>query len=438
MAARRALARRAFSFTASPSVNSALETTTLATGSTVASLPYSGPVVSMGVSADVGSRKETAETSGVSSLIAKAKLLEYKASIEALGGTLSTLVTRETTTYTATVLKESAGKAAEVLVKCAMSPPSATAFGEATCAASAEVAAATYDALIMEELHSCAFLDTQMGAPVSGTTASVSGLTSAAAATFFASTAGPLKGVAVGAGAELAAALKAAPAAGSAAVVPAAEPAIFTGSDKKIVFESYPEATIALAYEFPTLDSEFAAACMLMPEILGMLCPGESSIDPINLHAKMARDLAEQGISTSTPFYIPYKDTALFGFKVTCKDTKVDDAMWYSMNNLVRLCYDVTEVEMVRAKIAFKSKMAAACASPEGACATVLAPFSALGVALSPGEICAQVDAVALDDVKKTAYKFIHDNDHALAACGPLHELPDYNWVRSASYNYHY
>ncbi|CAM9869143.1 unnamed protein product, partial [Choristocarpus tenellus] len=30
--------------------------------------------------------------------------------------------------------------------------------------------------------------------------------------------------------------------------------------------------------------------------------------------------------------------------------------------------------------------------------------------------------------------EFINDQDHALAAVGPIHELPDYNWIRRRSY----
>ena len=66
------------------------------------------------------------------------------------------------------------------------------------------------------------------------------------------------------------------------------------------------------------------------------------------------------------------------------------------------------------------------------------ADLATLGRALPPAELIARIDQVDLAAIKATAYKFIHDNDHALAAIGPLHELPDYNWVRTASYNYHY
>ena len=48
-------------------------------------------------------------------------------------------------------------------------------------------------------------------------------------------------------------------------------------------------------------------------------------------------------------------------------------------------------------------------------------------------EMLDRIDAVETADVQEAAYTFIHDNDHALAAVGPIHELPDYNWVRRRS-----
>ncbi|KAJ1461525.1 Metalloenzyme, LuxS/M16 peptidase-like protein [Pelagophyceae sp. CCMP2097] len=434
--------QRAFSFLGSPLTSASVELSTLPNGVVIASQPWAGPVVSMGVYNEVGSRIESAQTSGMCALISKAKLLEFTPAIEAMGGRLNSVVTRDGTSYTATVLKESAAAAAAVLAKCLSAPVSADKFAAAAAATVDDIKDATFDETIIEELHSCAFLDTQLGAPVRGTAGSVAALTAADAAPFFTATYGtsPLRAVGVGAGAELAAALADAKAAPAGGLALAKGKPMFTGSDKKISFDSYPVATVTVAYEFPAMDSEYGPAAVLMPELMGFVVPESlSGIDPINVHAKCARELAAQEcILAFEPFYTAYKDTALFGFKYVCKDTNVEDAMWYTMNNMVRLCYEVTDVELARAKEAYATKMRAACASPEGLVGAIAPTMLLLGAPLSPAELVARVETVTLEDIKKTAYKFIHDNDHACAACGPLHELPDYSWVRSASYNYHY
>ena len=56
------------------------------------------------------------------------------------------------------------------------------------------------------------------------------------------------------------------------------------------------------------------------------------------------------------------------------------------------------------------------------------------GRRMTPAEIFSRIDAVSAEDIKATAAKFINDQDHALAAVGGIHELPDYNWVRRHSY----
>lgn len=53
---------------------------------------------------------------------------------------------------------------------------------------------------------------------------------------------------------------------------------------------------------------------------------------------------------------------------------------------------------------------------------------------MSIAEVFARIDAVTPEDVKATAKKVINDNDHALAAVGPIYELPDYNWIRRRSH----
>lgn len=56
------------------------------------------------------------------------------------------------------------------------------------------------------------------------------------------------------------------------------------------------------------------------------------------------------------------------------------------------------------------------------------------GRRLSLAETFARIDAITADDVKATAAHVVNDQDHALAAIGPIHGLPDYNWIRRRSY----
>jgi processing peptidase subunit beta len=66
------------------------------------------------------------------------------------------------------------------------------------------------------------------------------------------------------------------------------------------------------------------------------------------------------------------------------------------------------------------------------------AQISTVGCVMSLAEPLARVDALDMADVKSAASEVINDQDHALAAIGGIHELPDYNWIRRHSYMLRY
>ena len=53
-------------------------------------------------------------------------------------------------------------------------------------------------------------------------------------------------------------------------------------------------------------------------------------------------------------------------------------------------------------------------------------------------EALARVKTLTMANVKATAGKVINDQNHALAAIGGIHELPDYKWIRRHSYMLRY
>ena len=65
--------------------------------------------------------------------------------------------------------------------------------------------------------------------------------------------------------------------------------------------------------------------------------------------------------NTITNLYLS-QDTGLFGIYLVAPDNKLDDAMWYTLDNLVRLCYNVTDEEVARAKTQLKANLYASCA----------------------------------------------------------------------------
>ena len=197
------------------------------------------------------------------------------------------------------------------------------------------------------------------------------------------------------------------------------------------------EAHIALAFEGASWTSEYAFPLMLMQTILGSW--DRTGAVGRNGASKLAQQLSEFDCAHSfMTFNTCYKDTGLFGIYITAADNKLDDCMWYTMDNLVRLCHNVSDEEVDRAKTQLKANMMMQLDSFSLTADDIGRQMLTYGRRMSPAETFQRIDALSTADVKATANKFINDEDHALSAVGPIFELPDYNWIRRRSYWHRY
>jgi len=223
------------------------------------------------------------------------------------------------------------------------------------------------------------------------------------------------------------------PTAPAGAVDTAYDPAIFTGSDVRIRFDSDDTAHVALAFEGASWTSEYAFPLMIMQTMLGSY--NRASGLGKNAASKMCQEVAEHELAHSiTTFNTCYKDTGLFGIYAIAPDNKLDDLLWYVMSNLVRLVHSPSDEEIERAKVNLKATMLMGLDGNSNVAEDIGRQLLTYGRRMTPAEIFSRIDSVTAADVKATAAKFINDQDHALAAVGGIHELPDYNWIRRHSY----
>ena len=94
------------------------------------------------------------------------------------------------------------------------------------------------------------------------------------------------------------------------------------------------------------------------------------------------------------------------------------------------MCHDVSEHRLRRAKVDTKMKLLRSVDGTAANAANMARNVMYNGRDIPLAEMFARVDAVTVDAVNATGLEFIDDNDHAMAAVGPLHGLPDYNWIR--------
>jgi processing peptidase subunit beta len=201
----------------------------------------------------------------------------------------------------------------------------------------------------------------------------------------------------------------------------------------RVRFDSMGMAHLAIAFEGASWTSEYAFPLMLMQTMLGSY--DRASGMGKNSASRMCQEIAinECAHSVST-FNTCYKDTGLFGIYAVAPDNKLDDLMWHVMNNLVRLVHTPSDEEVERAKVNLKATMLMALDGHSNVAEDIGRQLLTYGRRMTPAEIFSRIEAVTTADIKATAAKFINDQDHALAAVGGIHELPDYNWIRRHSY----
>eukprot|EP00591_Stephanopyxis_turris_P003719 CAMPEP_0195524756 /NCGR_PEP_ID=MMETSP0794_2-20130614/24782_1 /TAXON_ID=515487 /ORGANISM="Stephanopyxis turris, Strain CCMP 815" /LENGTH=467 /DNA_ID=CAMNT_0040655045 /DNA_START=115 /DNA_END=1515 /DNA_ORIENTATION=+ len=421
--------------------------TTMDSGLRVASETVMGSeTATVGVWIDAGSRYETAANNGAAHFLEhmafkgtqKRTQQQLEVEIENMGGHLNAYTSREQTVYFAKVFKHDVGNAVEILSDILLNSK----LDEAAIHRERDVILREMsevnkqqEELVLDHLHATAFQGTGLGRTILGPEENIRSLTRDDLKGYIDTHYTAPRMVIAGAGAinheelcEMAdthfGALPTVPKNG---VEIAMEPAVFTGSDIRVKFDSDNMAHVALAFESASWTSEYAFPLMLMQTILGSY--DRASGLGKNVASKMCQEIAggELAHSIST-FNTCYKDTGLFGIYTVAPDNKLDDLFWYTLSNLVRLVHNVSPEEMERAKTNLKATMLMGLDGNSNIAEDIGRQMLTYGRRMTPAEIFSRIDAISADDINATAAKFINDQDHALAAVGGIHELPDYNW----------
>ncbi|KAI9319025.1 Metalloenzyme, LuxS/M16 peptidase-like protein [Dichotomocladium elegans] len=405
-------------------------TTVLSNGLTIATEESSGPAT-VGVYIGAGSRSETKQTSGAANLVQRVASQNAKV----VGGELTSGTTHDQTFYTAKTLD--AAKSVDILAGLVQNLKFDNL--EAQRAAVLNQTPSMED-VVFEHLHATAFQGTSLGLPVAGL--NVENLTEQDLSNFVREHYTADRIVLAGAGnvdhdtlVKLAEKSFGGLARGGAAAQTQQQPS-FTGSEIRIRDDLAAAAHVALAVEgAPFLSADYLNL-LVMQAIVGAW---DSSLGgAANLSSRLSTVANNNGLADSfAAFTKGYKDTGLWGmYFVTRNRDQIDDMVHFLQKEWNRLSTSVTASEVERAKIQVKASLLLSLDSTDAVVKDIGTQVLTTGKRLSADEVAQAISKISVKDVRKTAEKYIWDQEVAVVGAGPIECLTDYTRVRgNMAYN---
>lgn len=428
---------------------------TLGNGIRVASEPAPGETATIGVFIDAGSRYENAENNGVAHFAehmffkgtSKRTRKDLEKEIENMGAHLNAYTSREQTVFYAKVGKDKVPQAVEILSDILTNSE----FNEEAIDNERNTILREYEEVqsqttevIFDLLHETAFRDTPLGYTILGSPDNIKNKITRQHIVDYLSThyIAPRMVIAAAGAIEHNELTQLADkhfgnvASESPADKPVQmAPAYFTGSDIRIREDDVDMAHVA--YAFPTFGWKDPDnyPLMVMQTMLGAW-EKYSALDgthhPSPLCAEIARDnLAEKVMAFNTS----YSDTGLFGV-YTIGYPVGQQMMFHRLTEeLIRFSYEVDEQLMDMAK---KNLMMTILTHQLDGSTSVAEDIGrqllTYGRRVHPLETYQRIEAVDTNAIKAVARRVMYDRDHAMAALGNLHEVPNYMWLRERSY----
>jgi len=442
--------RQASSLTTSLTSYPQTKQTTIANGLRVASETGCGETATVGVWIDAGSRYETPETNGVAHFLehmlfkgtSKRTRTQLEQEVENIGGHLNAYTSREQTVFYAKVNKADVPQAMDILsdiLTNSVFSQQAIDRERGVILREMEEVNKTMEEVIFDRLHETAYRGTMLGQTILGPTENINSITRQQITDYIGTHYVAPRMVVAGAGAidhgdlvQLSEKYFGGVQSES-QITPHMEPARFTGSDIRVRYDDMPVAHVALGFPIGGWTDPDSFPLLVIQSMLGSLQKGQSG--GVHSSSTMISRIAKQDLADSlTCFNTQYSDTGLFGLYGVAGEFCLDNLMFEMTRGLTQMCYDIDPINLAEAKNQLKMDMLAQLDGSTVICEDIGRQVLTYGRRMHPTEVIARIDAVDTTAVKNTANRYFYDRCHALAAVGPIYELPDYDWIRRKSY----
>ncbi|SPO02253.1 probable mitochondrial processing peptidase beta chain precursor [Cephalotrichum gorgonifer] len=445
--------RRGFATPASSHPVGKTQTTTLKNGLTVAS-EYSpwAQTSTVGVWIDAGSRAETNETNGTAHFLehlafkgtANRTQQQLELEIENMGAHLNAYTSRENTVYFAKAVNSDVPQCVDILSDILQNSKlehSAIERERDVILRESEEVEKQVEEVVFDHLHATAFQHQPLGRTILGPRENIRDITRTELTNYIKDNYTADRMVLVGAGGipherlvELAEThFSKLPEKGpeNFARLQAKQKADFIGSDVRVRDDTMPTANIAISVEGVSWSDPDYFTALVTQAIVGNYdrAMGSAPHSGSKLTAFVHNhELANSFMSFSTS----YSDTGLWGiYLVTDKLDRVDDLVHFSIREWMRLCTNVSEAEVERAKAQLKASILLSLDGTTALAEDIGRQIITTGRRMSPAEIERSIDAVNEKSVMDFASRKLWDQDIAISAVGAIEGLFDYQRLRN-------
>jgi len=442
--------RRGF---ATPTTIGKTQTTTLNNGLTVAT-DYSpwAQTSTVGVWIDAGSRAETDETSGTAHFLehlafkgtSKRTQQQLELEVENLGGHLNAYTSRENTVYFAKAFNSDVPQFVDILsdiLQNSKLEESAIERERDVILRESEEVEKQVEEVVFDHLHATAFQHQPLGRTILGPRQNIRDISRTELVNYIKNNYTADRMVLVGSGGvpheklvELAEKnFSGLPSKGpeNHAYQLSKKKADFIGSDVRVRDDTMGTANVAIAVEGVSWNSDDYFTALVAQAIVGNYdkAMGNAPHQGSKLSGYVHKhDLANSFMSFSTS----YSDTGLWGiYLVTDQLTRLDDLVHFALREWIRLCNNVSEAEVERAKAQLKASILLSLDGTTAVAEDIGRQLITTGRRMLPGEIERQINAITEKDIMDFANRKLWDKDIAISAVGGIDALFDYQRLRN-------
>ncbi|XP_037551737.1 mitochondrial-processing peptidase subunit beta [Nematolebias whitei] len=207
----------------------------------------------------------------------------------------------------------------------------------------------------------------------------------------------------------------------------------FTGSEIRVRDDKMPLAHIVIAVEAVGWSHPHTIPLMVANTLIGNW--DRSFGGGVNLSSKLAQMACQGNLCHSfQSFNTCYTDTGLWGLYMVCEPGTISDMMHFTLKEWMSLCTSVTDSEVARAKNLLKTNMLLHLDGSTPICEDIGRQILCYSRRIPPHELEARIDAIDANTIKDVCTNYIYNRAPAIAAVGPIEQLPDYNQIQSGMF----